>query len=146
MKRAFQNKCGSTLGKIPLFIYIDIPNKIASHSCFVTDTALPGICNNQILVRQLSKLCFVCCFFFFQGKTVACSFVPPAWLCIPPLACSPKPSARRSWASEAGPSVKPSWAARLPESRSLSRTAEFGHSQTRAKFLSPSPWKHDYCH
>lgn len=66
MKRAFQNKRGSTLGKIPLFIYIDIPNKIASHRCFVTDTALPGICNNQILVRQLSKLCFVS--FFSKGQ------------------------------------------------------------------------------
>lgn len=69
MKRAFQNKCGSTLRKILLFIYIDISNKIASHKCFATDTALPSICNNHILVRQSSKV-----FFFFQEKTITCSF------------------------------------------------------------------------
>lgn len=74
MNRAFQNKCGSTLGKLLLVTYIDIPNKISSHTCFVTDTAFPWICNNQNLVREISKVLF----FFPQEKTIAHSFIPPA--------------------------------------------------------------------
>lgn len=66
--------------KIPLFIYMDSPNKITSHKYFVTDIALPGIYNNRILVRQLSQLWI---FFVFQEKTVGCSFILAAWLRIP---------------------------------------------------------------
>lgn len=86
MKRAFQNKCGSTLRKILLFIYIDISNKIASHKCFATDTALPSICNNHILVRQSSKV-FFCFFFFFPREdNYLFFFFHKAWLHIPTAA------------------------------------------------------------
>lgn len=96
-------------GKIPLFNYIDVSNKIASHKCFVTDSALPGICNNQIPVRQLEQVVG-----FFPREN-SCLFFYSTSLALhpdrsPPLACSaldgvcfPKPSAciwqlgRRGW-------------------------------------------------
>lgn len=87
MNRAFQNKCGSTLGKLLLVTCIDIPNKIASHTCFVTDTAFPWMCNNQNPVREISKVFLLSFFFFSQEKTIACSFIPPAQPCIPTLVC-----------------------------------------------------------
>lgn len=132
MNRAFQNKCGSTLGKLLLVTCIDIPNKIASHTCFVTDTAFPWMCNNQNPVREISKVFFLFFSFFPKRKQLLVLlshqpnpvFPPSSAAC---TACEPQQDVRCA-------------------NGSLGIAARPGHFQTVAKFLSPSPCKHNYCH